>query len=388
MESITLPKVFSPSYEPSKLLHRECDSRLYNKQIRDTIQDKNSHPLIVKGVDGEGRRVFQKINTTIYFNTSKYKPLYFDGRESTTSKSLMFLLDFIESRKLLRPSLLKSCHYTDYLIKNRNNLKLYIIVVNDCEKLDLGLLRRIRKNCSLKKIHFFGTCNEKLRRKCLEFFNFCQDPIYLSRFTLNQLEDIGNYYTDKAEFNQISKGYIKLMSAICIKNNVYTPEKIIQIIKETYTQFRNQGNLSYNASQIISKCFNNLTFDGYSLKELYNNATDIFKRFLRILTEEFGNIYLNFRYNKFCLTSEELREIYAQSCNFYNQLWDYDKLDLFLKSMEKDHFLYSKNKIINKRPYLDDKIFFTLDLYKFKEIINEIEKFNGRNYYDFQNLYS
>lgn len=77
MESIALPKVFSPSYEPSKLLHRVCDTKLYNKQIRDTIQDKNFHPLIVKGVDGEGRRVFQKINTSISFNTSKFKPLYF-----------------------------------------------------------------------------------------------------------------------------------------------------------------------------------------------------------------------------------------------------------------------------------------------------------------------
>lgn len=124
-----IPKIFSPSYEPSKLLHRERDSKLYNKQIRDSIQDKNFHPLIVKGVDGEGRRVFQKINTNLYFNTSKYKPLYFDGREITTSKSLIDLLDFINSSKLLRPSLLKSCHYTDYLVKNRNNLRLYIIVL-------------------------------------------------------------------------------------------------------------------------------------------------------------------------------------------------------------------------------------------------------------------
>lgn len=388
MESIALPKIFSPSYEPSKLLHRECDTKLYNKQIRDTIQDKNFHPLIVKGVDGEGRRVFQKINTTISFNTLKYKPLYFDGRESTTSKSLIYLLNFIKSRKSLRPSLLKSCNYTDYLIKNRNNLKLYIIVVNDCEKLDLGLLRRIRKNCSLKKIHFFGTCNERLRRKCPEFYYFCQDPIHLSRFTLNQLEDIGNYYTGEAEFNQISKEYIKFISAICIQNNVYYPEKIIQIIKETYNQFRNQGLLNYNASQIISKCFNNLTFDEYSLKKLYNNATDIFKKFLSNLTEEFGESYLNFRYNKFCITSEELREIYAQACDFYNKVRNYDKLDLFLKSMEKEHYLYSENKIINKRPYLDDRIFFTLDLYKFKEKINEIEKFKVRNYNDLLNFYS
>ena len=388
MESITLPNAFSPSYEPFKLLHRESDTKLYNKQIRDTIQDQNFHPLIVKGVDGEGRRVFQKINTSTYFNTSKYKPLYFDGRESTTTKSLNNLLDFIKSRNYLPPSLLKSCQYTDYLIKNRNNFKTYIIAVNDCEKLDLGLLRRIRKNCNLNKIHFFGTCNETLIRKCPEFYDFCQDPIQLSRFTLNQLEDIGNYYTGEVEFNQISKEYINFISVSCIRNNVYCPEKIIQVIKETYIRFRSQGFLDYNASQIISKCFNNLTFDEFSLKKFYNNATDIFKKFLSNLTEEFGKSYLNFRYNKFSITSEELREIYTQACNFYNRVWDYDKLDLFLKSMEEEHYLYSENKIINKRPYIEDKIFFTLDLFKFKEIINEIEKFKGRNYNDYTNPYS
>ncbi len=383
-----LPEIFLPSYIPPELLHREREISQFQNSIKNSIEDADFKPIIIQGEKGEGKRVFEIKSVKKFFDMLESCALCIDGRNNDSNMLMDECFNFITNKLSLNPSLLHRIPEIEFLLNNRKKYAYYALVVNNVEKLNSNLLKKIVKNCKRNKIYFFGTCNGKLKKNLRSIYEFCQDPFQLKPFGYTKLIDIGIFFCEQANFNQVNLEYIKYITAQCIQHKVNNPGRINSILKETYLKISCQGLFNYNVSQIIGNCIDDFIFDEIFLKNFFLDCTEVYKKFLRDLTEEYSKFLHNFIYKKFGISSSDLVKIYEGACDYFDKKRNYDNLKKFLNLMEKNCLFCSENRILGKEPYENDIIFFTIDLFQFQSIVNNLNLSVPSYSNKYTNLYS